>query len=319
MADLQRDLQRLSGTKLDAQGAANVWAGTTGLDLLGALNAKAGTARLDLCGVLSVLAGRPVDANSGLAGVSSVADTAFGLWRASSAPATWTASAGVPNEGTGGAGYNMVAASQAATLAAISPTATPASGNRVTPTWSAGGFDIGLGLGTTADVGSDYGFFVDAAFDLSGSFTWVFDFAPKTLGATFWYLALQGGAFGYDGFYVQDATDSGGFLSYVGDAAGFTFTPPFSVTGAGVNLETMALARQQYTFVVDRATNTYRCYRNGVALAVDVPDISTMGDATSALPLVIGPNLVFYGAGFWKRALTAAEVRVAGNHLRGGV
>lgn len=31
-------LQRLSGTKLDAQGAANLLAGTTGLDLVGALN-----------------------------------------------------------------------------------------------------------------------------------------------------------------------------------------------------------------------------------------------------------------------------------------
>ena len=39
---LQSALRRVSGTTLDAQGAANAWAGTTGLDLLGALNAKAG-------------------------------------------------------------------------------------------------------------------------------------------------------------------------------------------------------------------------------------------------------------------------------------
>jgi hypothetical protein len=57
---LQSALQRLSGTKLDAQGAANVWAGTTGLDLLGALNTKAGNARgswRGLNGVLNQLAG----------------------------------------------------------------------------------------------------------------------------------------------------------------------------------------------------------------------------------------------------------------------
>lgn len=57
---LQAALQRLSGTDLDAQGAANAWAGTTGLDLLGALNTKAGNARgswLGLLGVLNQLAG----------------------------------------------------------------------------------------------------------------------------------------------------------------------------------------------------------------------------------------------------------------------
>jgi hypothetical protein len=57
---LQHALQRVSGTTLDAQGAANAWAGTTGLDLLGALNAKAGNAvgsKRDLLGVLNQLAG----------------------------------------------------------------------------------------------------------------------------------------------------------------------------------------------------------------------------------------------------------------------
>ena len=46
--ELQAALQRLSGTTLDTQGAANAWAGTTGRDLLGALNAKAGTTGLGL-------------------------------------------------------------------------------------------------------------------------------------------------------------------------------------------------------------------------------------------------------------------------------
>lgn len=57
MAELQAELQYLSGTTLDAQGAANVWAGTTGLDLVGALNVKAGTTGLELLGVLNRLAG----------------------------------------------------------------------------------------------------------------------------------------------------------------------------------------------------------------------------------------------------------------------
>jgi len=57
--ELQHALQRVSGTTLDAQGAANVWAGTVGLELVGALNRKAGTWGLDIDGVLNVLAGTP--------------------------------------------------------------------------------------------------------------------------------------------------------------------------------------------------------------------------------------------------------------------
>lgn len=58
---LQLNLNRVIGktdksTFLDSQGAANVWAGTTGLDLLGALNAKAGTVGLGLNAVCDVLA-----------------------------------------------------------------------------------------------------------------------------------------------------------------------------------------------------------------------------------------------------------------------
>lgn len=57
--ELQHALQRVSLTNLDAQGAANVWAGTTGRDLVGALNAKAGTSGLELLGVCNALAGTP--------------------------------------------------------------------------------------------------------------------------------------------------------------------------------------------------------------------------------------------------------------------
>jgi hypothetical protein len=61
---LQYHMNRLAGTlnafdvpTLDAQGAANVYAGTTGLAIVGALNAKAGTSGLALQGVLNYLAG----------------------------------------------------------------------------------------------------------------------------------------------------------------------------------------------------------------------------------------------------------------------
>lgn len=57
--ELQHALQRVSITTLDAAGAANAWAGTTGLELVGALNAKAGTVGLDIDGVCNVLAGTP--------------------------------------------------------------------------------------------------------------------------------------------------------------------------------------------------------------------------------------------------------------------
>jgi hypothetical protein len=61
---LQYHMNRLAGTlnsfdvpTLDAQGAANVYAGTTGLAIVGALNKKAGTSGLELQGVLNKLAG----------------------------------------------------------------------------------------------------------------------------------------------------------------------------------------------------------------------------------------------------------------------
>lgn len=67
METLTYAMNRLAGTlsveglpTLEAQGAANVWAGTTGKDLVGALNAKAGNALpnyRELQGVLNQLAG----------------------------------------------------------------------------------------------------------------------------------------------------------------------------------------------------------------------------------------------------------------------
>jgi hypothetical protein len=57
--ELQHALRRVSSTTLDSQGAANVWAGTSGLALVGALNVKAGTSGLDLLGVCNALAGTP--------------------------------------------------------------------------------------------------------------------------------------------------------------------------------------------------------------------------------------------------------------------
>lgn len=61
---MQYHLNRLAGTlnefdvpRYDAQGAANIWAGTSGLDLKGALNVKAGTSGLAIQGALNVLAG----------------------------------------------------------------------------------------------------------------------------------------------------------------------------------------------------------------------------------------------------------------------
>lgn len=63
---LQYHVNRKAGTlvddrpTLDAQGAANVWAGTTGRDLVGALNVVAGNSLpnyRELAGVLNQLAG----------------------------------------------------------------------------------------------------------------------------------------------------------------------------------------------------------------------------------------------------------------------
>jgi hypothetical protein len=59
MSTVQRELQRLSGTTLDAQGAANAWAGTSGLSLVAALNSKVSTVGLALRGVLNRIAGGP--------------------------------------------------------------------------------------------------------------------------------------------------------------------------------------------------------------------------------------------------------------------
>lgn len=60
---LQYHLNRKAGTlvgdlpTVEAQRAANIWAGTTALDLVGALNAKAATTGLELAKVLNTLAG----------------------------------------------------------------------------------------------------------------------------------------------------------------------------------------------------------------------------------------------------------------------
>jgi hypothetical protein len=61
---LQYHMNRLAGTlnsfdvpAYDAQGAANLYAGTSGLDIKGALNAKAGTSGLEIQGALNKLAG----------------------------------------------------------------------------------------------------------------------------------------------------------------------------------------------------------------------------------------------------------------------
>lgn len=63
--ELQFALRRVSGTQLDSQGAANVWAGTAALnyDLLKALNVKAATNGLELIAVLNILAGTPGQGN----------------------------------------------------------------------------------------------------------------------------------------------------------------------------------------------------------------------------------------------------------------
>jgi hypothetical protein len=61
---LQYHMNRLAGTldsfnvpRYDAQGAANLYAGTSGLDIKGALNVKAGTFGLEIQGALNYLAG----------------------------------------------------------------------------------------------------------------------------------------------------------------------------------------------------------------------------------------------------------------------
>jgi len=67
---LQLNLNRVIGktdpsTFLDAQGAANVYASTTGLDLVGALNVKAGTSGLGLNKICNTIAGTTnLDADS---------------------------------------------------------------------------------------------------------------------------------------------------------------------------------------------------------------------------------------------------------------
>jgi hypothetical protein len=61
---MQYHLNRLAGTlnefdvpRFDAQGAANIWASTSGLALQGALNSKAETSGLAVQGALNKLAG----------------------------------------------------------------------------------------------------------------------------------------------------------------------------------------------------------------------------------------------------------------------
>jgi hypothetical protein len=223
----------------------------------------------------------------------------------------WVAADGVPNEGTGGATFDLTVATEAATLALTNASTVPDPENRVTPTLVSGPAGLSIPISghfsSTDNVGADYGLFTEAAFDLSGSSTFAIDFTPNNIGTTFTYFARQGSPFGSDGWHIEEADASGGFISYIGDAAAFSFTPPFTVLGAGVQTATMISGRQQFVFVVDRDTDTYRYYRNSVALPPAISDISTMGDATAALPLVFGANFILHNAVFDTRAWTAAE------------
>ena len=64
---LQKALQAKAGTAvpLDAQGAANVWAGTTGLSLVAALNVRNSSTGLGLSAVVAALnAGQSLNAET---------------------------------------------------------------------------------------------------------------------------------------------------------------------------------------------------------------------------------------------------------------
>lgn len=73
--ELQGELQRITGTNLDEQGAANSWAGTSNLSTLAALNAKAGltgSATLGFNGVCNRIAGTSnLEAGAALATIAS--------------------------------------------------------------------------------------------------------------------------------------------------------------------------------------------------------------------------------------------------------
>jgi hypothetical protein len=69
--EIQGSLQRLSSTTLDAQGAANQWAGTSAKELVAAINAKAATTGLEFNGAVK-------DAVAD-AGVTAVLDAQGGL------------------------------------------------------------------------------------------------------------------------------------------------------------------------------------------------------------------------------------------------
>lgn len=127
MTEFQRRLQELSGTKHDAVGAANAWAGTAGLELLEALNRKAGTDGLGLNAVVQKMTGGKREAAAELRRPQSGWNVALGRpvsfsQAGSSNPGVVTdgdTSSGSFGGGANGAGYAQVDLGSAQALSSV--------------------------------------------------------------------------------------------------------------------------------------------------------------------------------------------------------
>lgn len=116
----------------------------------------------------------------------------------------------------------------------------------------------------------------------------------------------QGGPFSKDGWLIEEAVMSGGFIFYVGDQATFVYNPP-TFAGFAADTGTAVAGRQNYTAVIDRDAGLLRTYRDGTALTVELAGALGAGDCTAAFPMIVGPGQTVHNIGFYTDALSAGD------------
>lgn len=227
-----------------------------------------------------------------------------GLWLYSSVdPDTWTTAVPWENQGTAGPTLDLLAAINDTDSAAIDSTGAGAyPANAVNPVAGDYGFDCGFALGNADDGGADYSFYniSSTAWDMSGSYSVTFDFAPYATAVTSMrYLRKIFMGVGNPGWLFEDATYAGGWVAYAGAGAN-----PGEYTA---DTATPTPGRQTYTYVVDRVTNIARAYLNGSAVTLEASALAGVGDMTNNAALIVGPGQQVYNIAFITRALTASE------------
>lgn len=243
---------------------------------------------------------------------------AFGLWRASTQPATWTTASGWPNEGTGGSAYDLTAANEAPGLGTEDGNEQAVTdANRVTPTLVSGpaGFAIGFATGNATDARDDYGFAGANGLDMSGSWAFTIDYTPTDVtddDAKSCRPLRKGGPFGHQGVIIEQVPIAFGGAILIG--IGSTADPGNPAAGYVAATSTPEAGRQQATIVVDRTAHVGRFYRKATQISASLSDETGIGDSTTAFPMILGAGNTIHNVLFHK-GLEAEQLDAIALHL----